>query len=253
MRLREFIHENVERGDFYYHGTSSVFLPGIMKQGLVANPQRKVYDQKHGLESYPGVYLAGTEETAIYASEVAVDKFGGEQVLICVLFDAELATADEDEIWATLDLVFTWEFKHTLKGDPIKIAKAYLTNSNGMRDKVFAITMKNLEHSFGKVDPTLVTPVLDAAMQTFATEKYQAHDITNMGMGTIVDVVGRGFRDHMLALMNSIKASSYTEDESLTVRYPDNIGFEGFPRILWITQNGRAVYGDPPPNQLFDG
>jgi hypothetical protein len=71
----------------FYHGTSSVFLHKILKEGL--NPgEKRVWDENRrdkgslGLESYPGAYVSTNFMTALSAAGSAVGKFGGNRLIV---------------------------------------------------------------------------------------------------------------------------------------------------------------------------
>lgn len=88
-----------------YHGTSSVFLPSIMKHGLQAFPERKVWEDDPSASvyhssraSYGGVYLTTNLLTATGSALAAVMKFGGRQLIIIASVKLGAVAPDEDNI-----------------------------------------------------------------------------------------------------------------------------------------------------------
>lgn len=100
---------NVER-EFMYHGTSSTFIPSILKQGLIPNSGNAVWDDDPNAnysvssrKTVGGVYLAKNLMTAISAAGMAKKKFGGNQAIICTIFQPKSGLPDEDTIRYMID------------------------------------------------------------------------------------------------------------------------------------------------------
>lgn len=75
-----------------YHGTSSVFLPGILETGLLTEPPQASHDNT--TRGY--VYLADYEQALRYARSSAA-RFGGEPVVLRVLVPWDELEPDEDD------------------------------------------------------------------------------------------------------------------------------------------------------------
>ena len=85
-----------------YHGTSSIFLPSIMKYGLLPNPGDKVWNTGY-LESYGGVYLTNSKDRADNAADDAVDAVDGRRMLITVQLTLPSAKMDEDSVTVVIE------------------------------------------------------------------------------------------------------------------------------------------------------
>ncbi len=90
-----------------YHGTSTIFLDGILEHGVVPKPSRKsweadpdaaVYTQSR--VSLPGSYWATNLMTAISSSGHTSRKLGGESMIVIMAFnpDSPSIVPDEDTI-----------------------------------------------------------------------------------------------------------------------------------------------------------
>lgn len=100
-----------------YHGTSSVFLRTILKQGIVPDPRQKRWatdDQENAhsfnRSSLPGSYWTSNLMTARSSASNTIQKFGGEEIIVIAQIAEQSAYADEDNIngpllWAMGDTV----------------------------------------------------------------------------------------------------------------------------------------------------
>lgn len=96
-----------------YHGTSTNFLPSIMKQGLIPSNESKNTPYEFGSEietKYKDcVYLALDE---LYAADMAsqtTDKYGGAILVIGVEVDSENLIADEDYTKGDENKINNWK------------------------------------------------------------------------------------------------------------------------------------------------
>lgn len=112
MRLRRYLIERRTKAEriIVYHGTSSKFLHKILKQGLIVDPKAKVWkDDPNASVSQPsrqslhGIYLAANWFTAYSAGNNAARKFGGNTIIVSVLFQPRASLPDEDNIRYHLD------------------------------------------------------------------------------------------------------------------------------------------------------
>lgn len=93
-----------------FHGTSSSFLRKIKSQGLKADPKKKVWDIDLNTSSgtstrvsLKGAYLTANYMTASSSALNAKQKFGGNRLIISVLFQPRSGIPDEDSIRYTLN------------------------------------------------------------------------------------------------------------------------------------------------------
>lgn len=91
----------------FYHGTSSVFLHSILKKGLDPAPSKKVWEEGYrrepgsaGMESFPGTYITSNFIKALSSAEHAVDRFGGNPLIVVGQAEdrAPEARIDEDHV-----------------------------------------------------------------------------------------------------------------------------------------------------------
>lgn len=112
MRFKKYLIERRMKSEriIVYHGTSSNFLRKIKSQGLQADPKKKVWDvdlnTSSGMStraSLKGAYMTANLVTATSAALNAKQKFGGNRLIVCVLFQPRSGIPDEDSIIYTLD------------------------------------------------------------------------------------------------------------------------------------------------------
>lgn len=243
LGLRESITEARAKPDLYYHGTSSRFLPSIRAHGLIPSPTERVYDEEHGLASYPGVYLAGSDEDAQTAAARAVEVFGGKETIIGVLVHRHKAFIDEDRIWDFFSNYFDYDIKTYFKTTPSRFFAKYMKNQT-FRKQVIAKMYDDFISSFSKIPLELFEEVLDAIIITYVTNP---RDQYRIGMGTVTQSYGPRFREIMHQVINSISGDvPMLELGQDTIRVLQPIGFKGIPRIIWIVVDGQAVLGNPP-------
>ena len=96
------VERRLQRTRIMYHGTSSVFLPSIMKYGLLPYVPHKSYGagepESHSLG---GVYLSADDEIAQFAAYDAVQFHGGEPIIITVQYVIGSGGLDEDLIFSS--------------------------------------------------------------------------------------------------------------------------------------------------------
>lgn len=105
MNFKEYFLESREQKEVLaFHGTSSNNLQKILKNGLQANPKKRVYDSDSSrnkfdvdVTTYGGVYMAFEPDTAIGAGYKASDKFGGQPLLVVLRVQPKSLHSDEDE------------------------------------------------------------------------------------------------------------------------------------------------------------
>lgn len=123
-----------------YHGTSSVFLPQIMKHGLQPNLEHHSWiTGGEGGESYGGVYLTADQWTAENAATAACNTHGGDPVVLKVQYALGSGSLDEDEIvdtiiggakWAVVNNDYSSLMKEVLQsisGKPTRVTGTYLS------------------------------------------------------------------------------------------------------------------------------
>lgn len=95
-----------------FHGTSDVFLPRILEDGLVPNPPARLSELMakgtgHTV-SFPGTYFSASLSTAKEYADEAVARFGGSPVLVAGSVKVDDLVPDEDEILYLLEGNIAW-------------------------------------------------------------------------------------------------------------------------------------------------
>lgn len=106
MIIKALLERRRQQMDLLYHGTSSVHLRSILKNGLMANPPETTYggsgdttfDFPVGYETFGGVYLTNSLVKAKNAAHSSVSRFGGEPIVVAVNYVIRSGEADEDMI-----------------------------------------------------------------------------------------------------------------------------------------------------------
>lgn len=110
MRLRELTEAKFRKSAVMYHGTSSEFLPSILKQGMIPEPKRKRWDVDpdsslgtHSRVSLTGSYWTSNLLTATGSARNTANKFGGNSIVVIAKIQTQSAMTDEDNINFSLD------------------------------------------------------------------------------------------------------------------------------------------------------
>jgi len=93
-----------------FHGTSSVFLRSILKQGFIPDPREKRWadDSNAGWHrssraSFPGTYFTENVTTAMSSATNTTSKFGGNSVYVVALIQQRSGLVDEDYIVSVIE------------------------------------------------------------------------------------------------------------------------------------------------------
>lgn len=274
MRAIEIFETKFKKPRIMYHGTSDVFLPSILKQGLLPNPKKKKWDtdDQEVESSFSRVSLSGSYWTSNYmtASSSATNnrqKFGGNELTIIAQIAEQSAYADEDNInsplkWAMSDTVI--EFNPNIRPDFwISIADGVFGEDAILRDKIEISFMNNLhKHLDGSEkhipNRKLSNDILETLLlRAMVFEKKNGmrleHWIRNIPpLPSIKEI-----EQHLLHLRDKITRSyrnttNYSPDiynHTLRVNVP--VGFSGANKILWIIRkrkyewidNGKGING----------
>ena len=88
----------------WYHGTSSVFLDSILKNGLKSQTKQKSWDKDEDASyeivdrtSYGGVYLTTILGVASNSAHNTVEKFGGNKIIVIAEIQTKTLVSDEDD------------------------------------------------------------------------------------------------------------------------------------------------------------
>ena len=114
------VERRLQRTRIMYHGTSSTFLPSIMKHGLIPNAPHKGFGDDEWA-SYGGVYLTSRLPYAKKATKFTVKSHSGDPILITVQLVVGSGGLDEDLVikrFAQIgwDFLFT-DYRNRIKED----------------------------------------------------------------------------------------------------------------------------------------
>lgn len=240
------IERKIQRTALMYHGTSSVFLPNIMKHGLLANPPKLTYGREThvgsvGYDSFGGVYLANNYSTAIEGSRTAVYAHGGKPNVITVQYVLSSGTIDEDDITYILfpsfsRAAYSFMTTHGNKFFDYNTAIDEIT-SDILDDFTLAINRKHFKTYSNTVDAIKaligVTFSLLLKLLDVSDDKQAVSGIIKQGLLNKIRHEPE-FESAMIKVLNTVKPLN-----SPTVRLTRNIGFRGKTRILKIEEIGR--------------
>lgn len=239
MRINEILSERrIQDTVIMYHGTSSVFLRSILKHGLLPNPGQTSWDSGGELPSLGGVYMAPGTRTAWQAGQGAVEKYGGEIIIIEIQSVYLSGTPDEDQVFDyILELVYQGHKRnYSAPDDPktifnsaiLRLKKSFTLNQQAV-DKI-----KNFIQVAIQVANKLNLPK-DLGLSD-ASKKLQMQPEV---------------RSLMLDILNSLKVI-YNKDGRYhtpirNVRITRPIGFRGKTRIIKIYnyKTKEVYYSDP--------
>lgn len=251
-----------------YHGTSDVFLRGILSQGLIANPPKKRWDDdtqqsssSFNRTSLPGSYWTSNLMTARSSSTNTVKKFGGHDMTIIAQIAEQSAYADEDSISSQL----MWAMNDTMQATHPNIRSSFWI---ALADDLFGTDQAKRKHlhdiftgSLHKHlkgsplhEPVLMDELLNTlVLRSMAFEKRDgmtmSHWINPEVMPDIPSI--ESIEQKLLGLREKLTRSYRSSaldrsDFQHTLRYPNTVGFKGATKILSIVRNSQYRWQPVP-------
>lgn len=246
------LHERKKHTIVLYHGTSTVFLHSIFKNGLLPNPPKKSFGSEEQVGfaeiSYHGVYLTGSVWYARTASRSARDQHGGDPMIVTVQYVKGSGSADEDDVLEAIYSSILY-YKKTIFDNVDKVVQE-IANYLQSNDDALAMTRRSIQ---------LLKNVLNVALELiFYDDDYETNrNLRLMGQHKAVFLNNDpDFRDALLEFMNSLKVfkkdpdytlKPYVKDRwvlgdsplppaksNLSVRITRPVGFSGKTRIIDI-------------------
>lgn len=220
-----------------YHGTSSTFLPDILKHGLQPFPKNLVWDKGYH-KSYGGVYLTKSESMArsISVDTTEIDRIGGEPIVIKVQITLPSAKMDEDEMLGQLQHALRMVMKHI---DPNKIsiserhrdlyAKSVVNFLRGELGPVIPSHVENAIKEFSKMIFAKLNIKAEEHLCFIMREWYNKHPGYQKKYRKLVDIM----TDSPVRKRGEKPGDGY---KNATFRVTRPIGFRGRNRILGIVQ-----------------
>ena len=109
MKYQELLEAKFKKPELMYHGTSSTFLNSIKKNGILPSPKEKVWSDdpdvtihRPSRKSLQGSYWTWKYSVAEASAGRAVDKFGGEKLIILAYIAKQSAFSDEDTVLSSI-------------------------------------------------------------------------------------------------------------------------------------------------------
>ena len=228
------VERRLQRTRIMYHGTSSVFLPSIMKHGLIPDPPQQAWGADNlALQSFGGVYLSQYEETAFDAALNASDKFGGDQVLIRVIYVSGSGAIDEDLVFNDLIKIGVQEFN---KNEFVNLNSYLLTILSLAASSIQRNTNVNITYKTKKLINEFYIKMYYIL--------YMNKNIKMVHQNTKTrEIIPRDFivarlkrNENLRNILDNMLSSTkdYSTTSEVRVRRP--IGFKGKTRIIGIKQ-----------------
>lgn len=229
------IHEARGESKIMYHGTSSTFLPQIMKFGLIPNPSEKVYDEGDW-ESYYGSYLTTDKKAAESNATKTAEKFQGDEIVVAVQVLMKSTATDEDSLGQlfsdSINAASHYWAPDILKRRPGKpmdhkdqVAHIFKELHELMLKRKITINRKGLQ-------------ILKDMERFMSTAKFKLHNSIGAGLEELTGAYPE------LRYMVDILAQNMVYKSSTLRRVLQPIKFKGKTRIIKIWQYGYEGWGD---------
>ena len=261
-----------------YHGTSDIFLNSILKNGLMANPPKKTFDDggeyhPKSVASYGGVYLTNSREIARFIALDSLYAHGGNNILLIeVLYTIGSGSIDEDNIldafrkatrsaynliednmnepdYFDADAWESWVNMDTVQQQQIAFQRLGIDK---IKNHIMSETLDNLNRTNVKYNKQAVTQLsilidfwLDALYNLFDGDPkyYQVESLFNDSAEYFTEyepLLDSTFRKIIESIMINTSIQGNDERKSPNVRITQNIGYRGKSRIIRIIQIPQA-------------
>lgn len=240
-----------------YHGTSSVFLHSILKQGMVPDPAKKRWgddpDETESMfsrASLSGSYWTSNYMTASSSATSTMRKFGGDEIIIMAHIAEQSAYADEDNINTDIKQAVsdTVRFANPqVRADFwIAIADDLFGKDQQKRMGLQQEFTRVLHHRLGGTDKHVPDQKFyNELLDTLVLRSLAFEQKHGMRLDSWVREVPeippiRELEQKLLALRDQLtrsyrKTAIYKDgDFNHTLRAPTVVGFKGSNRIEWI-------------------
>lgn len=205
-----------------YHGTSSVFLRSILKNGLDPNPKQKSWDVGGAMPSLGGVYMApNNARSTRNAAKEAVDKYGGKPIVVTIQVVTSSGTPDEDNIF---DTVATTAYQ-AYKEPNSPYTKDYVSNIiNELQRKI----------KINQQTATKIKQFADTAISILKRENFSTNTGSYQAQMWLLEQPE--LKELMVGVLNTMKPKmAENSSDSPNVRITRVIGFKGKTRIVKIS------------------
>lgn len=161
-----------------FHGTSDVFLQGILDRGLVPAPDRKLSasmaESGGHTVSMPGAYMTADLKGAGNYANQAVKHFGGGPITVCVSVDIRSLVPDEDEVLFALGWPLSWAlgFDEGLEDEEGQVLDSWSIEA---ARRAVSDLLSNDGHLVARADAEAMAGCLDRMMSTITGPGWDHH------------------------------------------------------------------------------
>jgi len=228
MRILELLQERrIQRTVYMYHGTSSRFLRSILKHGLLPDPGHTSWVGHYNLASLGGVYMSIDHDTAVEAARAAVNKHGGEPIIIQISVVTDSGTPDEDDVINTiLNATYrTYKDRTGYYSDPVRDSARMLRGR-------FKMSKNSVE---------IIRNIVIVTMKILKQDGY-GQNLNSIDAATELQKQPK-IREYTAELLRTMRPLMSIDSEP-NVRITRPIGFRGKTRIVKIADlnSGRTLY-----------
>jgi hypothetical protein len=138
-----------------YHGTTTTFLPSILKSGMIANAKKRVWQDDPDTNihtpsraSLSGSYWTSNFPLANSSAQNAIRKFSGDTLIILAKIQPQQAKADEDRIDPTHAIVKT--IREVIGMNPTAIYNMLEVYFNYLNPDQMQLLINTLAHNIHK-------------------------------------------------------------------------------------------------------
>jgi hypothetical protein len=272
MRIREILLEKKKKQIItMYHGTSTLHVRSILKQGLIVDPKYRNYDSEQNDWTDPaddtysgGVYLTQSVSVAEDYAEMVADTLGGEPVIVEIQMVLGSEEVDEDIIWNAADESFDQAIKiiqQDARSMKLKDFVVAIQNSNLLNQikQSFIADFSN-NNDFRRVSDKAKSQTLGQLFdytinKLIKISQNQKHAEDSVWI-TTRSMRGETRKDSAYEnlirdLMRQTSVNIQQTHGEATARIPRNIGFRGKTKIVSITgmYSGEVYYRYQKPRR----
>lgn len=154
MRYHELVEAKFRKPNIMFHGTSTAFLPSILKNGMVPKPKSKSWDVDPDVSLYSqsrvsleGSYWTSNLLTATSSAWRTANKYKGEQLLVIAQIQEQQAHADEDSVTYWINNSFSQAFGTGLYAErPDLVAQIFYDHPDRIKEVKSKFT-KEINHN----------------------------------------------------------------------------------------------------------
>lgn len=254
MRVTQLEEKKKKETAIMYHGTSDVFLQGILKKGLLANPTKQTYSGDEGnpfgssVRTFGGIYFTSSRKYAEMISRDSIEAHGGNPIIITLQIVLGSMDIDEDLINNPLSkaivnyFLYIAEKSPSLDNIPEFVADHIETHESEFKKNIRSDVLYDLK-SYGKIG-YVVSSLLDQLSEVFIkimsrVDEFELKHLFNEPLDYLRD--DSDFEEIVSKIMNNV-FSRQTSGQT-AYRVTQDIGFRGKNKILKIEDSAtKKIY-----------